>query len=314
MSRQPPSDAARISAMRGNTQALDRLADDAEPAVGEPVVKPKLTAPSSDVEESVRHLTREEFAAYASGQLAPDRLRYCQAHLDSCEECREELEDLRTFKSESAFPPPVPNRGVLRKRRRGITLPLAAVIAGILVAGVAAVLWWRHASPRANKTLVAAAVAQPPAPPTAVASAGAQTPAVPAAATQQRKLQLAAEMPRPHERAPAPGAGAAAGAPQANSGFALLAPLGEVTDTRPEFTWQPLAGAVHYSVVIVDTRLRPVQHSNALHTTAWRPRRPLHHGRTYFWQVTATLPGGHKVVASAPGTLTERDNAPHRSH
>jgi hypothetical protein len=291
--------------MRGNTQALERLADDAEPAAGEPVVKPKLTALSSDVEESVRHLTREQFAAYASGQLAPDRLSYCQAHLDSCEECREELEDLRTFKSESAFPPPVPNRGVLRQRRRGITLPQAAVIAGIFVAGAAAVLWWRHSSPRADKTSVAAAVARPPAPPaTAVASTSAQTPAVPAAPA------AATQMPRPHERAPAaPGAGA----PQASSGFALLAPLGEVTDTRPEFTWQPLAGAVHYSVVIVDTRLRPVQHSNALHATSWRPRRPLHHGRTYFWQVTATLPGGHKVVASAPGTLNMRDNAPHQS-
>jgi hypothetical protein len=83
--------------------------------------------------------------------------------------------------------------------------------------------------------------------------------------------------------------------------FALLGPFGEaVSETRPEFSWQPLAGAAHYSVVIVDEGLHPVQHSRALHTTVWKPRRPLRRGRTYLWQVTATLRGGTKVVAIAP--------------
>ena len=289
---------------------LDQLSDAA------PAAKPGLTAQSSDVEESIRHLTREDLAAYASGQLTPARLSYCQAHLDSCEECREELEDLRTFKSESAFPPPVPNRGVLGRRRRGLTLPQAAAVAVIVVVAVSTALWFRFASPRANKTPVAAATVAPsPAPPPLVA--GAQThdtrvadrattgdvrPAVPAA-TQQSKLPLATS--RPQERAPT-----SPGAPQSNPGFALLAPVGQVIfDTRPEFSWQPLAGALHYSIAIVDTRLHPVEHSHALHTTVWRPRRPLHRGRTYFWQVTATLRGGHKVVASAPGVLTESADA-----
>ena len=300
-----------IDAMRAPKQMLDELADAA------PAAKPGLTAQSSDQEESVRHLTREDLAAYASGQLTPDRLSYCQAHLDACEECREELEDLRTFKSEAAFPPPMPNRGVLGKRRRGLTLPQAATIAAIFVAAVATALWFRHQSPRANETSVASTVAPAPVPPpvesaqTGAAAAAdnpasAVKPATPVA-SQQGKAQPAAS--RPQQRAPT-----SPGAPQAKPVFALLGPLGEVSDTRPEFSWQPVAGAVHYSIAVVDTRLHPVEHSHALHATVWRPHRPLHHGRTYLWQVTATLPGGHKIVASAPGTLTESDNAPHRSH
>ncbi len=38
-------------------------------------------------------------------------------------------------------------------------------------------------------------------------------------------------------------------------------------------------------------------------TTGWRPRRPLRRGQTYFWQVTATLRDGSKVVASASSPL-----------
>jgi len=96
-------------------------------------------------------------------------------------------------------------------------------------------------------------------------------------------------------------------APKVNTDFALLGPFGDVVSaTRPEFSWQPLAGAVRYSVTIVDTGLHPVQRSPRLRKTVWRPRRPLRRGHSYLWQVTATLRNGTKVVASQPspsGTL-----------
>src|SRR6185312_387728 len=123
-------------------------------------------------------------------------------------------------------------------------------------------------------------------------------PAVPQG-IQPAQLQAAVSRSRP----PGP---IVAGVPEGNTGFALLSPLGAtISDTRPEFSWQPLPGAIRYSVAIVDARLHPVQRSPALRTTVWRPRRPLRRGRTYLWQVTATLRGGSKVVAATPGTLTE---------
>jgi hypothetical protein len=88
-----------------------------------------------------------------------------------------------------------------------------------------------------------------------------------------------------------------------NTGFSLLGPFDpETSERRPKFSWQPLAGAIGYTVVIVDLGLHPVAHSPALRATTWRPRRPLSAGRTYLWQVTATLHGGSKVVASSPST------------
>lgn len=299
-----------------------------------------LAAQSDDAEELIRHLAQPDLEAYASGRIESARLSYCQEHLDSCEACRDVVEDLRTLKSDlSAFPRPEPSR-----RRRGLTLPVAATVAIVFVAGVTTVLWWKRDGSPANKAPVATTVAQSPAPPPAASVQTGATAAVTGAATavtsprgttspagtrdtrvaaeiaalpsggtrpgvaapiQHGKTPLATDANRAGERATtAPGPGAS----QANPGFALLGPLGQVADTRPEFSWQPVAGAMHYSIAIVDARLHPIEHSHALQTTDWRPHRPLHHGRTYLWQVTATLHGGKKVVASTPGVLTVSDN------
>ncbi len=248
------------------------------------------------------HLAHEDLEAYTNGRLAPARLSECQTHLDSCEACRAELEDLRTFQSElSGFQRPEPNRRELArgKRRRGVALPLAASVAAVLAAAVATALWWGHERPRANNVAPAVSVARAPTTPPAaglptsdarpdtVAPSDVGTPT----GIQHVKLTDASRLP-----------GRAAPSPGANTGFALLGPLGEaISETRPQFSWQALPGAVRYSVAIVDARLHPVQRSPALRATVWRPRRPLRRGRTYLWQVTATLRGGSKVVASGPG-------------
>jgi len=270
-------------------------------------LQPKLSVQSGEVEGALRHLAHEDLEAYTSGRLAPARLSYCQAHLDSCEACRAELEDLRTFKSElSGFqrPEPADRRELARgKRRRGVTLSQAASVATVLAAAVATALWWGHTKPRANKATPAVSVAQsltaPPASnmPTRdarLANSPAARADVATPAIIQHDELTDVNRSRGHA-SPSVGSGA-------NTGFALLGPLGEaIAETRPQFSWQPLPGAVRYSVAIVDARLHPVQRSPALRTTVWRPRRPLRRGRTYLWQVTATLRGGSKVVASGPG-------------
>ena len=274
------------------------------------VLQTKLTAQSGDVEASIGHLTYQDLEAYLQGRLAPAQLKHCGTHLDSCEACRAELEDLRTIKSDlAAFAPSEPDRRNLGRgrRRRGLTLPQAAAVATVVVAAISAVLWWRWERPRANKTPVAVTVTHALAP---VPAASVQTrdtrladeiAALPAdvrlavsEAIQQGKLRVPTDLSQFRGRAHT-----LPGAPEANTGFALLGPFGEaIAETRPEFRWQPLAGAIRYSVAIVDARLHPVQHSPALRTTAWRPRRPLRGGQTYLWQVTATLRGGSTVVAS----------------
>jgi anti-sigma factor RsiW len=327
---------------------LDQLSD------ADSVLEPKSTAQSGGVAGSTRHLTPEDLEAYGNGRLAPSRLDYCRTHLDSCDACRAELEDLRIFKSElSGFQRSEPDRRELerRKRRRRLTLPQAVSVATIVVVAGAAVFWWERGSLWRNKPSAAVSVGQLPvasagsgAPTTLAASAASGATAAPAARTasaaptaapkraappspvaaqmqtretrladelnalpddvrsavseaiQHGKLQLPTDVTRLRGRAPP-----LSGAPVANTGFALLGPFGEaISETRPEFSWQPLPGAIRYSVVIVDVGLHPVQRSPSLRKTAWRPRRPLRRDRTYLWQVTATLRGGSKVVASEP--------------
>jgi hypothetical protein len=299
-------------------------------------LKPKRTAALRGVEESVRHLSHEDLEAYVHGRLPPARLNQCSAHLDSCLACQAELEDLRTLESEAsafAHPQPLGRELERRRKRRTLTLGQTATVAIIFVAVASTAIWWGRDRLAAKKPPVAATIAQTappplatvtqiPPPPLATVPSAASSP--PVATAQPHDTRTAGQVSAPpasakpgvagsiqhgtsqppadlsRSRGPAP---TPTGAPQTNEGFALLSPFGEaIADPRPEFHWTPLAGAIRYSVAIVDERLHPVQHSHALRTTSWRPRRPLRRGHTYLWQVTATLRHGSTVVASGPSS------------
>lgn len=281
---------------------LDQLSDTETVQRPKPVDKPSV-AKSTDVEDTVRHMTQTDLEAYANGRLPSARLDFCRTHLESCDACRAELEDVRTHQSSlsgiqrSEIGQRVPERR--NRRRNSPALPLLAAATVVIVAGVSTVVWWHHKSLGTSKTPpVASNTAQPTAtPPAASAQTIAATvpaiarPAVPDS-TQHGKLPPPTMTTiRPRERAPS----------AAQPTFALLGPIGKTTlETRPEFTWQPLPGAIGYTVEIVDTGLHPVLHSPGLRGTNWRPHHPLRAGETYFWQVTATLHGGAKVAASQP--------------
>jgi hypothetical protein len=81
----------------------------------------------------------------------------------------------------------------------------------------------------------------------------------------------------------------------------VLAPVAEVvSETRPNFRWQPLPGATGYSVAIFDAGLNAVQISSTLHATQWQPVQPLQRGHFYQWQVTATMKDGTTVISPRP--------------
>ena len=284
---------------------LDQLTD------ADTVIEPKSTEKSSDVAGAVRHFAQTDLEAYASGRLPAARLNDCQAHLDSCDACRAKLEDIRTFQSDSASfqraEPAYGSNPIRRKRRSSPLLPLAASAAIIIVAAVSAILWWRHGKPHTSKA--APVIAQSAAVPNSVTAptrdvqlvdAGAApihgSKPVVSTALQHDKPQVSTDTSRPASRT-----SPADTKPEAIGKFALLSPFGQtISETHPVFTWQSLPGAIGYTVEIVDVGLHPVQHSPALQATSWRPHRPLPPGHTYLWQVTATLHGGSKVVASEP--------------
>jgi anti-sigma factor RsiW len=289
---------------------LDELSDK------EAELKPRVPARSGDAEDSARHLSYGDLEAYVGGTLPAARMSYCGGHLESCEACRAELEDLRTFKSESPGLARVDSSRLelgRRKQRRGRGVTAAAFVTTVLVAIGGTTLWWVHwkASPVRPHPATKAILqnAQPVAPQTAPHPV--TSPPVTAQAAVPPETVAPVTLPRPtpqpvaHSNTPValPAQQVLPAAPVANDGFSLLSPVGESTsETRPVFRWQPLPGAIGYSVVVVDAGLHRVQRSPAIRSTSWRPRRPLHRGQTYLWQVTATIRGGSKVVAAAGPT------------
>lgn len=127
------------------------------------VLEPQLAGKAVNVEGSIRHLAQEDLEGYANGRLGGARLDNCRRHLDACEACRAELEDIRTLQTElSSFTRPEADRGGAkgRGRRRSLAVPLIASGVAILVVAVGAVAWWRHGSSRAYNNSLAAPVAR----------------------------------------------------------------------------------------------------------------------------------------------------------
>lgn len=91
------------------------------------------------------------------------------------------------------------------------------------------------------------------------------------------------------------GDGGAAGA-----SFAPSWPVGKVVrETRPTFSWSPLAGAKSYAVSVVDSKFKPVAQSRPLVQPSWTADAALARGAVYSWQVTATMADGTEITAPA---------------
>lgn len=93
----------------------------------------------------------------------------------------------------------------------------------------------------------------------------------------------------------------------ASAGSTLLTPFAEiVAEDRPVMKWKPLASAESYVVTISDllANYREIAISPKLSATNWRPARPLPRGRSYVWQVTATIKdsngGNREITAPLP--------------
>ena len=86
-----------------------------------------------------------------------------------------------------------------------------------------------------------------------------------------------------------------------DTSFSLLSPVGTITRTeRPTLRWRPLAGAISYTVAVLDPDFNAVATSPSLTGTTWTPPRALERGRLYSWQVTAVKDGKEIVSPSAP--------------
>ena len=241
----------------------------------------------AEVGSSLRkdHLSEETIVSLADGEVIPE----ATDHLRTCVSCRSELEDVVKFAA--ANRPPVANR----------SLRIWAVAAAILIAVLAPLFWiWTQRAPHqeiaaglrdagGSLTLdgngnLHSNVALPP-----------DYSAIVGQSLRSGQLDIggvAAGLGRKQEVL-------LGGAPSENR-FALNHPFAEsVLTGRPQFSWQPLAGASSYRVEVYDEEFRKVGESPNLTSTTWTPAEPLPGGHVYSWTVTAHM-GSKEVREPVP--------------
>jgi anti-sigma factor RsiW len=262
------------------------------------------------------HVTYEHLEAFVDGQASDAEKETLRAHVDACRICASELHDMSDFKAAlSAAGKKDPKRKegwwanftALQLTPSRVALALAMSAAIVLVAALERK---RLASP-------------PSIPPVNATKANPTGPTDSEAQTLSAGSSLFAlainELPPDEQRGvleslsqriikPPDILAELQGHPETLLGespqgarFAVLEPLAEVvSDDRPVFRWQPLAGATSYSVAIFDSTLDPVQSSPPLRGTQWKPTRPMKRGQVYQWQVTAAMMDGRSITSPRP--------------
>ena len=247
------------------------------------------------------HPGHDQLVLLVDHQLNEVDREWIEAHLEGCEVCRQDVEDLHQVKASFVVRPP-------RVKRE------YAIIAA--AAGVVLALWmgYRNRAPEpAAPSSVAVQEATPPpmmapAPvparptpgPSQAASASSVLSEDEAARVARALASGRMEMP-PNMDVLRGHAGTLLGPEKTVPHFRPTAPVATaVLETRPQFSWTPRIGANSYAVTIFDERFREVAKSGTLKVTTWKPRQDLPRGRMLQWQISANTDDGMAISPAPP--------------
>lgn len=239
----------------------------------------------------------DEHPAYAllealvDGRLDAADLESVQSHVEACRICSEDVADLSGM------------RDVLRASPGRVAMAPAWRPYMVAAASIAAVLimavWFNEWGPESSGP--PAATATGPAPPPAP-----EAPAPASALTTEEQAIVFRAIETGHLDLPAQvseltsAVGTLLGPSSEKPPLSPIGPAGTaVLSARPAFSWQPLPGAISYSVAVFDDRFVEVARSPRLNAPAWTPATDLPSGRTLAWQITAELATGN-VNGPAP--------------
>jgi hypothetical protein len=263
------------------------------------------------------HLEYSQLVSLVDGCADEVDREWMLSHIESCDVCREDLDDLSQIRAALLTPPAAaaaaaavagpPRRGTPHQRR-WLT---HAIGIGTVAAGVALAIWIGRREPSSE-------IAAPAAPPLVSQPATVSAPViipspnpVPAPALssvltndEQGRVSRAlasGRMELPPNMAVLRGhTGTLLGAADPKPAFSPTSPVATaVTEPRPQFSWTPRTGATRYTVTVFDERFREVAKSGSLKTTTWTPRQNLPRGHVLAWQVTAVA-GDETAISPAP--------------
>lgn len=258
---------------------------------------PAATASQQTTRE---HLSYEQLEAFVDEKSSSAEMHLLGLHVRECRRCADELEDLRTFKSELSQ---AASRGA-KSKKVWWAIHLASIFAArpifatALTAGVillVAMGIYTLRSPHPTDTTQTANSM----------GVGSRTVAGTLTAEEEKRVLQAwdqlettvptslSEVHRTRQTL--------LGKSNLVPTLEVVEPVGEVAwEVRPLFHWKPMSRAINYSVAIFDANLNPVEESEKLQGVQWEPGRDLIRGRLYQWQVTAHLEDGSSLSAPAP--------------
>jgi hypothetical protein len=226
--------------------------------------------------EDFGHLDPDRQMAYCDGALRGDELETARMHLEGCDRCRAEVEELAKW-------------GAAPRKRTWLPYALAASLAAVAILGLVVV---RQQQP--VKTRPPVATIPPvttPAPPPAPSYGNAEWDRLVRDVTASGRLAMPAVLaalqpPASHFRG------------EIAADDARLEPAGIVVEsTRPRFTWRAEPAARY--VVLLAPRDGQVVESERLSEPAWQPSSPLTRGHDYAWQLEVVT-GKGSVLHPAP--------------
>jgi hypothetical protein len=250
-------------------------------------IKAALAIQIGDSDED--HVPEADVHAYVDGRLDPARYDEVGQHVLACPLCAAEVENLQVFSAEA------PARRAAEGRRPYLALGAAAAVICAIAASL--ILAWMSRAPAAT-TLVR--LTDSPGDIT-LDDAGRVSGVEGVSTTQLDAIRqalssgtLALPLVAQSKRI-----GTLMGSETANP-FRLLGPVGSaVLEDRPLLRWSPAADAAGYRVSIEDVTTGEVRTTPLLGEREWRVDVALARGRTYRWQVAASI-NGIEVVAPPP--------------
>ncbi len=240
------------------------------------------------------HLTDEQMTSFVDDELDAVDREIVDSHLEVCDMCQAETEDLRAFREEMASPPvaaQVPQTKPSHPERFAFLHALFLNRTPLQFAAAAAVLIF-----------------------VATTDGGGQVTLdvqgnIKGLETLPQSTQRAVHAALTTRRVETPSAlkelagksGTLMGGGVEGVAFPLMSPVGTIVRTdRPTLHWRPLNGATSYTVTIFDPSFKVVATSQPSQANTWTVSRNLERGRVYSWQVAAVKDGKEVLSPTAP--------------
>ncbi|HTD23963.1 MAG TPA: hypothetical protein VK738_15000 [Terriglobales bacterium] len=242
-----------------------------------------------------RHLSHDELVAFAEDDWNSADRQQITEHLRVCTQCREDAEDLKSFRDDLARPArPHPVTEFRPRRRSAWIIPLwAGATASLLLAIFVGYRFYRPKPQTEPTVLVQLSDGGGN---IKLNSTGQLVSPSPFDPGEEKKIKDALLSKRIEEAAVlsqlASPRGKLLSGTSTPPSFELVAPIGTVVlADRPVFHWQPMPGASGYVVSIYDSRFHKVVESPRISQNYWEADHVLARGPIYTWQVRASVKG-----------------------